>query len=812
MLTLGARRMAASAMRTLVASALPGAEVESLESALVERARVLNQLAHTGPQAAIVGVPGPGRAPRTMPLVELLATSDIAQWALLVLARPLPRRELYLRHEQISALRQRVANDVSVAVDVTATTHRTEHDVRLAVLADLLQREEDRTLAAARQTGFNTEAWLLAADGDALAALSAIAAARVAAPGTRPHPAEVVAFAPTGGRAETLLLDADLAALIQPPVHDVPGLAVRGWARFDEEPERVERGGAMIQLGQTPAGVPVRYPADALTAHVLVSGLTGSGKSVFVRALRAAADVPSLVIEPTKSDFAGSAPTGSLVWRVGDPADTSGLALNPLEVPSGVPVQTHIDMVMALFESSFTLFSPLPHVLEQGLRRCYTDRGWDLAASRNAFLDAEPGYPVHPTLVDLLQACREVVDTMGYHGEVRDNVDAALRARLGSLVAGAKARALQTQERFPIDRVLEADAVINFESVGNDEEKAFFIGLVLIRLLAARRGQVSAHLRHLTVLEEAHRVLKRDTGADADGRGGPSFASEMFGNLMAEIRSAGEALVVVDQSPRKLTDDALANTALQIAFRTTLGADKEALASSMNLDEAQTRALTGLKTHRAIVFWEGMDRPVALDTQYAFGTAAARFAAARTPVRPAVTLDDPHLRALAEAAVRSLPEERAAVVEQLRERARELLPANVRGLAETAVDDALAAVVEALRLRRRWPDQVALEGVRPALLDGRRPYVGCRHVCPTGGCLVGDALAPAAARLRTEGAAQEWARGDLSGAVRVAAVNAFAGAAAPSVLEIAGPCLAVQVLDGAGETFLAERVRAVGGG
>ena len=604
--------------------------MEELAAAPAERARLLNTLSAVMPCAAIVGVPGPGRAPRSLPLLELLATTDVPEWAFVVHARPVAREQLFRRYGEISALRQRVADAGNTTRQVTATSSRTEQDVRRKLLGDLLEREEDRTLGAARRSGFATEAWLLAADPGALAALSAIVASGVASPPGRPLPAEVVVFSPSGASAETLLTDGDVAALIAPPVHDVPGLAVRSWARFDEVPEAIGVGGRMIDLGQTPAGVPVRYPVDALTAHTLVTGLTGSGKTTFVAALRAQAKVPTLVIEPTKNDFAAAAAAGAVVWRIGDPGDVSGLALNPLEVPPGTPVQTHIDRLIALFESSFTLFSPLPEVLELGLHRAYVARGWHLATDRNAIGELDPSYPIHPTLVDLLAACHEILDEMGYAHDVRDNVDAALRARLGSLVEGTKGRALQTTARFPIDRILAGDTIVNLDKVGSDEEKAFFIGLVLIRLLSARSGRHSTSLRHLTILEEAHRILKRETATDADGRSGPSFASELFGNLMAEIRSAGEGLVVIDQSPRKLTDDALANTALQVAFRTKLAADKEALTGAMNLSEPQAKALTGLERHRAIVFWEGMDRPLLVNTVRVFPARAVAAGAERS--------------------------------------------------------------------------------------------------------------------------------------------------------------------------------------
>lgn len=132
------------------------------------------------------------------------------------------------------------------------------------------------------------------------------------------------------------------------------------------------------------------------------------------------------------------------------------------------------------------------------------------------------------------------------------------------------------------------------------------MGVVLIRLiehLRVRRGP-SSSLRHVTVVEEAHRLLKASTDGTA------SHAVEMFAGLLAEIRAYGEGIVVAEQIPSKVIPDVVKNSALKILHRLPAADDRETVGATMNLDEPQSRAIVSLPPGQAAVFTDGMDRPV----------------------------------------------------------------------------------------------------------------------------------------------------------------------------------------------------------
>jgi hypothetical protein len=156
--------------------------------------------------------------------------------------------------------------------------------------------------------------------------------------------------------------------------------------------------------------------------------------------------------------------------------------------------------------------------------------------------------------------------------------------------------------------------------VANDEDKAFVIGTLLIRLVEHLRlrskiepsvlaggsypPEPPGGLRHVIVLEEAHRLLR------AGREGASGHAVELFAGLLAEIRAYGEGIVIAEQIPAKLVPDAVKNTALKVLHRLPAADDRQLVGATMNLDDDQSRHVVSLPPGEAAVFADGMDRPL----------------------------------------------------------------------------------------------------------------------------------------------------------------------------------------------------------
>ncbi len=219
-----------------------------------------------------------------------------------------------------------------------------------------------------------------------------------------------------------------------------------------------------------------------------------------------------------------------------------------------------------------------------------------------------------PTLARLQAAALAVIDDVGYGRELQADMRGFVDVRLRSLRTGSAGRFFEGGHPADIGALLDRNVVLALEDVANDEDKAFVIGTLIIRIVEhlrlrsktepAEHGRRADGLRHVIVLEEAHRLLR------AGRTGASSHAVELFAGLLAEIRAYGEGIVIAEQIPAKLVPDAIKNTALKVLHRLPAADDRQLVGATMNLDADQSRHVVSLPPGEAAVFTDGMDRPM----------------------------------------------------------------------------------------------------------------------------------------------------------------------------------------------------------
>jgi DNA helicase HerA-like ATPase len=469
---------------------------------------------------------------------------------------------------------------------------------------------------------------------------------------------------PDGARSPFMASSELVLALARPPARELPGIRTLAPPCFDVTPEAHDADGVVLghvlDHAREPAGT-FTVPYATLNRHAFVCGATGSGKSQTMRTLldNLARDpkrvVPWLVIEPAKAEYARMA--GRLcgiadvtVIRPGDP-DVAPASLNPLEPEPGFPLQSHADLVRALFLAAFEANEPFPQVLSQALTRVYVDAGWDLVtgeprpATKPKLRQDEPDVPAvgrYPTLGQLQHTASAIVEEIGYGKEVTADVRGFVDVRMGSLRQGTPGRFFEGGHPLDIGALLERNVVLELEDITSDQDKAFLIGAVLIRIVEHLRVRATqsarpAGLRHLTVVEEAHRLLK-------NVHEGPAAAAvELFAALLAEIRSYGEGVVVVEQIPAKILPDVIKNSALKIVHRLPALDDREAVGGTMNLQPEQSELVVAFEPGVGAAAVDGMDRPVMVrvpNREFAESDAAAvRLAPLGRPRSPLCTDD-----------------------------------------------------------------------------------------------------------------------------------------------------------------------------
>jgi hypothetical protein len=428
---------------------------------------------------------------------------------------------------------------------------------------------------------------------------------------------------------QTLLNSTQLAAYIHLPQLETSGYALSAVPEFDVVPSSV-RDDKAVSIGAVmertrKTELPYRIELNDLTRHAFVAGVTGAGKTNTVfHLLMEAAKLGSsfLVLEPAKTEYRAlmndRALGGSLqVFTLGDEL-TSPFRLNPFEVVSwpAVPVGVHLDLVRSAFTASFGMWTPLPQILERCLHAVYADRGWDITSNGNHRLGGNSDVAeAFPTLAELAAKAEEIIQKLGYEAKITDDMRASLLTRLNGLRVGGKGSMLDVQRSLPMDDLLSRPTVLELQNMGDDDDKAFVMALLLIRLYEYRRaGNESSNLQHILVIEEAHRLLANSGPRKDEEQGDPhAKAVETFSNLLSEIRAYGQGVIVADQVPVKLAPDIIKNTNLKICHRIVASDDRAIMAGAMAMEKKQALALATLKLGQAAVFGTRDDAPVLVE-------------------------------------------------------------------------------------------------------------------------------------------------------------------------------------------------------
>lgn len=170
--------------------------------------------------------------------------------------------------------------------------------------------------------------------------------------------------------------------------------------------------------------------------------------------------------------------------------------------------------------------------------------------------------------------------------EFEEKYRGSLVARLTSLTLGVKGRMLNSRYSMNFDQLLDRRVVIEMEEIKDEKDKALLMGLIINRLAECmkQRHRIQPDFRHLTLIEEAHRLLSRPEPGDAESK---KMGVEMFANLLAEVRKYGEGLIIADQIPNKLIADVIKNTNTKIVHRLFAADDRKIIGDAIGLSEEQ---------------------------------------------------------------------------------------------------------------------------------------------------------------------------------------------------------------------------------
>lgn len=399
----------------------------------------------------------------------------------------------------------------------------------------------------------------------------------------------------------------ELAIHMGLPRHSVRGLPVIEHAAFAQEvitrkinSDNSINLGSIYHLGQK-TDADVKLDVNSLAMHTFITGSTGSGKSNAVYHLISEArhkGIPFLVVEPAKGEYKDVFTDVKCYGT--NPKIGNLLKINPFSFPDGIHVLEHIDRIVEIFNVCWPMYAAMPAVLKESVEQAYVSAGWDLDLSENVKV---PG--LFPTFDDVLRELNTTIKASEYSSDTKGDYIGSLSTRLKSLTNGINGRIFVSDE-MPLNDLFDKDAIIDISRVGAMETKSLIMGLVVLKLQEYRMVNakgMNIPLSHLTVLEEAHNLLKKtSTEQSAEGSNMVGKSVEMLTNAIAEIRTYGEGFVIVDQAPNLLDTAAIRNTNTKIVLRLPESTDREITGGAMALNDQQFDELSKLPTGVAAVY------------------------------------------------------------------------------------------------------------------------------------------------------------------------------------------------------------------
>jgi hypothetical protein len=349
---------------------------------------------------------------------------------------------------------------------------------------------------------------------------------------------------------------------------------------------QIVRNGRLLQQIAT-------LPISKLNGHLAIFGASRTGKSNFAKNLvlqLLSRGIPTLVIDAHNEYIELLPRLEKEVWII-DPTN-AGFSINILELPEdvdpsdSVQVSPYVESATTLVKSLFP--SSWGPILESLARE----------SLYNFYLNCKNKTP---TFEDWLKEAEKIAN--GRDERYRNALD-SLNARLMKFQQGWFGQFFnQRHTTLPIEKILEKTTFIQLRGLDNETQN-FLVGSLLTLILDYRKKHGAVEQVHVTILEEAHlyapRILRASSSLEEMSR----VPASLF---LAEAAKFNHSLILIDQSPIRVAEDAIINCNTLITFKVFYDLDKRVILTALGYDPGSARGtslgeyLTSLEQGHAIV-------------------------------------------------------------------------------------------------------------------------------------------------------------------------------------------------------------------
>ena len=353
-----------------------------------------------------------------------------------------------------------------------------------------------------------------------------------------------------------------------------------------------------------------------LLSHLLITGTTGSGKTV--RAVDILNELNPdefqiIVIESAKKTFRGKFGRKNRnvrVFTLGESRENP-LRINPLFFDPGTSLKHHISILADALSDLLPVEALIPEKLREAVQQAYIVAGWNI---EQATFDGD--HVQYPGVLNLYEEVVKIASDLEYAAELKQNYFGALTGRAKLFIDDLYQDIFAWAGNKSIDELFgEDDVIIEMDALPPSEiNMPGFILSLLLQRIRARRTASRRGRKQIVVIEEAHNLLHRRHEAEKSAReaGGGKNLIQQIVRLLQEGRELGIGVVVIDQSPASLADAVLKNTNIKLVHRIIDSDEARLVGSCLGLRDEDWRDLHELETGECVAQTQRAGKPIKL--------------------------------------------------------------------------------------------------------------------------------------------------------------------------------------------------------
>jgi hypothetical protein len=321
--------------------------------------------------------------------------------------------------------------------------------------------------------------------------------------------------------------------------------------------------------------------------HVLITGMTGTGKTnlafEILRQFRKH-HKPFLILDWKRNyrDLRQLPEFNQLqVFTIG--RNASPFCFNPLISPPGSEPGQWLMKLVDVIKHAYFVGEGVEYLLRQAIDWVYDKCGY-LDGSRNET----------PTFYRV----RDYVSKLPLQGRMSLWKASAMRVLESLCFRHGLGAVVNSNVEWDHRKLLDADVVMELDAL-SDSDKIFFSEAMILWIYEFRKTESKREtFKHALIIEEGHHILSHKK----ENVGGVETIME---TCLRQIREFGEAVIVIDQEPTKLSNSIKANTYCKITFNLGNGKDILEISNCMGLDKEEADYIDLLTVGSAIISLKG---------------------------------------------------------------------------------------------------------------------------------------------------------------------------------------------------------------